>query len=223
MTAPTDRIIEQITRTGLIAKPLTSPWRRTAIWFASSLPFLAVVCLMWPSEAVLLPATHGGSFIVEQAAALLTGVTAAIGAFATTIPAFNRRLLMLPVLPLSVWLVTVGRGCVRDITVGASDLALTAHWSCFVVTAIAGTVPAIVIVLMLRRGAPLTPRLTMVLAALATAGLANVAVRFIHAGDASMVVLVWHLGVGVVAASFAAAGAPGFFSWRTVLEQRAAP
>jgi hypothetical protein len=128
---------------------------------------------------------------------------------------------MLPALPLSVWLVTVGLGCVRDIAVGAPDLALATHWSCFVVTAIAGTAPAVVIVLMLRRGAPLTPRLTMVLAALATAGLANFAARFIHAGDASIVVLAWHLGVGAVAASFAAAGAPGFFSWRAVLEQRA--
>jgi hypothetical protein len=129
---------------------------------------------------------------------------------------------MLPGLPLGVWLVTVGQGCVRDTSAeGSVGVALTAHWACLAVTAIAGTLPAIIIILMLRHGAPLTPRLTLAMAALATAALANFAVRFIHAGDASLVVLVWHLGVAAVAASVAALGGPRLFNWRRVLEQRA--
>ena len=224
MTAPsTDRVIEQLAHMAPAVKPLPSPWRRTAIWLAASLPFVAMICLPSASEPMLLPAIHSGSFMLEQAAALLTAVMEAGAAFAATVPAFNRRVLMLPVLPLGVWLFTVGQGCMRDASaLGAVGPALAAHWACFAVTAIAGTVPATIIVLLLRRGAPLTPRLTMVLAALATAGLANFAVRFIHAGDVSLVVLVWHLGVAAFAAGVAAAGGPRLFNWRTVLEQKAA-
>ena len=61
--------------------------------------------------------------------------------------------------------------------------------------------PAIAMVIMLRRGAPLFPRATLALAGLAVGALAQAGMQLYHIGDISLMVLVWHLGsVAVLAA-----------------------
>jgi hypothetical protein len=57
-----------------------------------------------------------------------------------------------------------------------------------------GIIPAAVILIMLRQAVPLHPRLTLAVAALAVASIANFGLQFAHVGDASIMVLVWHLG-----------------------------
>jgi hypothetical protein len=64
--------------------------------------------------------------------------------------------------------------------------------------AIIGIVPAVAIVAMLRKGAPLRPRLTLALAALAVASIANFGLQFAHVRDTSIMVLAWHLGAAAV-------------------------
>jgi len=48
--------------------------------------------------------------------------------------------------------------------------------------------------MMLRRGAPLTPSWSAALGALAAAGFGNFCVRFVHAEDVSLMLIVWHIG-----------------------------
>jgi hypothetical protein len=67
--------------------------------------------------------------------------------------------------------------------------------------AIIGIVPAAAIIVMLRRAAPLYPRLTLALAALAVASIANFGLQFAHVRDASIMVLVWHMGAAAVLAA----------------------
>jgi hypothetical protein len=66
---------------------------------------------------------------------------------------------------------------------------------------IIGIVPAAAIIIMLRKAAPLHPRLTLALAALAVASIANFGLQFAHVRDASIMVLVWHLGAAAVLAA----------------------
>jgi hypothetical protein len=47
---------------------------------------------------------------------------------------------------------------------------------------------------MLRRGAPLTPKITTALGGLAAAGLGNFGLRLFHPQDSSLMVLVWQMG-----------------------------
>ena len=65
---------------------------------------------------------------------------------------------------------------------------------CIPAIALAGAVPAALIVFMLRRGAPIGPGLSMALGGLAAAGLGSFGLRLFHAEDASLMVLVWQLG-----------------------------
>jgi hypothetical protein len=137
--------------------------------------------------------------MVEEAATLATALTAAYAAFASAVPGFDRRLLLLPLAPLTVWLASIGHGCLQDwIELGTDGLAIRPDWDCLLLATMIGVVPAAAIIAMLRAAPPLRPRATLALAALAVAALANFGLQFAHVHDASIMVLTWHLGGAAV-------------------------
>ena len=162
-----------------------------------------------PAKSIVpLPGAVNFADVAERINAAVVNIDAATRA------GHGRRIVFLPVLALGLWLVTVGQGCVRDLaSQGAAGWFIGAHWPCLVATLVVGAGPVAALVLMLRRGAPLAPRLTAVLGGIAAAGLANFVVRFVHAADASVIVLVWHLGaVGIVIGTATASG-HRLFQW----------
>jgi hypothetical protein len=163
---------------------------------------------------------RGLLFMIEQSAALLTGIAAAIAAFVSVVPGYNRRWITLPILPFAVWLGSLGPGCLQEMNrFGIQHLPLAHNHWCVPFIVLFGSLPATVITVMLRRGAPLTPHLTAVLGGLAAAGLANVCVRIVHPEDVSVMLLFWH--VGSVMALSALAGVTGqyFFSWTSLINK----
>ena len=82
--------------------------------------------------------------------------------------------------------------------------------------ALGGALPALGMALMLRQGAPMTPRVTTALAVLAAAGLANVVACVSHPHATSAVVLIWH-GATVLSLIVLSAWAGHFvFSWERI-------
>jgi hypothetical protein len=215
MTPDTGDLIRRLAAAGAPAPPLQRPWIRTGIWCATSLPTLWLLYLVWPHGDTT--ALLDRRFAVEQVAALATALVAAAAAFTTVIPAHSRAILLGPLVPAAVWMATLGRLCARDWPVDGQLRFVVIHWGCFPATVVVGIVPALVLIVMLRRGAPLTPRLTTGFAALAVAGMANFGVRFVHPFDASFVVLAWHV-VAVFALSAAAASCGDrVFNWRKAI------
>ena len=217
MTDATQQLIERLAANAQPVRPLVRPWTRAAVWCSVSIPYLLLVYLVWPRHAGI---SIDSRFAIEEAAAAVTAVTAAVAAFASVVPGYSRKWLYLPLLPLAVWLGHLGAMCASDVSASGGVPPVASHWFCLPATLIAGLVPAIAIVVMLRRGAPLTPRLTIVLAALAAAGIANFGIRFVHAFDASLVILVWHL-LAVFALSIGAAAlGDRVLSWRHLETRR---
>lgn len=193
----TEQLIQQLAGLTQPVRRLPAPWRRAAIWFAISLPYVGLITVThtMPMPIDLSRALGDWQFLLEQVATLATAGTAVMAAFCSTVPGYDRRMLFLPLLPLTVWLLSLGEGCVRDwLHWGARGLELRPDWSCLPPAALVGIVPMAAIVIMLRRGAPLYPRITLALATLAVAALGNFGLRFYHVGDASIMVLVWHFG-----------------------------
>lgn len=81
---------------------------------------------------------------------------------------------------------------------GATGIPLHTDWPCVVAIVMTGALPAVALVGMLRRGAPLTPRMTLAFAALSAAALANVGACLVRPHDTSITVLLWH-GTTVIA------------------------
>ena len=124
-------------------------------------------------------------------------------------------MLLLPLPPLALWLASVGYGCLQDWAQhGPNGLTIRPDWDCLPSATIIGVVPAIAMVVMLRRGAPLLPRLTLTLGGLAVAAIANFGLQFFHFRDATIMVLVWHLGSVAVLSMLAGALGPRILGWR---------
>jgi hypothetical protein len=163
-----------------------------------------VIALM-PATVNLAGALGEKQFLVEQAATLATAFAAAIAAFCSVVPGYDRKVLLLPLVPLGIWLATLGQGCLQDwLLAGASGLVLRPDWDCLLPASLIGIVPMTIMVAMLRRGAPLLPRVTLSLGVLAVAALGNFGLRLFHLGDASIMVLFWHFG-GIAVVSVVAA------------------
>ena len=205
----TEHLIRRLCENVEPVRPLRHPWLRAVSWTAAgAIYFLFLVLIMSPRDdlgaRVLDP-----WFLTEQGAALLMVLTAAIAAFAVSVPGYRRDLVWLPFASATLWVAIVGMGALRDIRlVAPGDALLQADWRC-VWTVLAGAaVPAGVMGAMLRRGAPLTPHLTTALGGLAAVGLGNLGVCLFHPHSSNLVVLVWHCGtVFVVAALAGLAGA----------------
>jgi hypothetical protein len=214
----TDRLIHRLADDPAPVRRLLSPWRRAAVWLAIAIPYVAIVTLTH-STSMPFDLSHmmaDRRFVIEQAATLLTAIAAVTAAFCSVVPGFDRRILLLPLPPLALWLLSLGGGCINDwIRSGSAGLSLRSDWACLPPAALIGIVPVLAIIIMLRRGAPLYPRVTLALAALAVAALGNFGLRIYHVGDASIVLLVWHFGAVVVLSLAAGWIGRRVLAWKT--------
>jgi hypothetical protein len=202
----TEELIEQLAGEARPVQRLPAPHMRMLGWLLASLPFVALVVLVMSPRPDLAAKLGEARFLIEQGAAFATAVTAAIAAFYLIIPGANRRVALLPAVPFTAWVTTLGLGCIADwLRYGLDGLRITPDLACFPNIALVGALPAVAIVVMLRRGAPLAPHTTMLLGGLAAAALGSFGLRFFHAQDAGIMVLLWQFG-SVIALSLIAGG-----------------
>jgi hypothetical protein len=217
MMRDTEELIRRLAEDIEPVRPLRSPWIRTGVWLVLALPYVALIVLLMSPRGDLPSKMSDVRFVIEQVAALATGITAAMAAFATGVPGHSRRLLVLPLLPLALWLGSLGQGCVQDWSrLGPQGLSLRPDWLCLPAIVLVGSVPALVMAVMLRRGAPLTPHVTMALGGLAAAGLGNFGLRLFHPQDASVMVLFWQVGAVFLVAALAGWGGGYWLNWRGI-------
>jgi len=217
MTDHTDRLIERMMGDLEPVRPLPHPWIRTAAWFALAIPYVTLVVFANSPRADLVSKVTELRFMIEEMAALATGLTAATAAFAVTIPDYNRKIIALPALPVAIWLGSLTQGCLESwVQVGPDSLLLKPDWFCFPAIVLVGAVPAITMAIMLRRGAPLMPCATVALGGLAAAGLGDFGLRLFHSPDASLMVLVWQFGSVVVLTFLAGCTGRYLLNWKSI-------
>jgi len=216
----TDELIERLAQTAEPVSRLRPPPTRTALWFALAIPYVALVVVVMSPRSDLFAKLSDPAYLVEQSAALATGITAGLAAFASIVPGFDRRILLLPILPFAIWFGSLGFGCLRSwIQFGPDGLSLQPDWFCFPAILLVGVVPAIAMALMLRRGVPLTPQVSTALGGLAAAGLGNFGLRLFHPQDASIMVLVWQMGTVFVLTALAGWAGHLLLDWHVLLER----
>ncbi|MCB1500374.1 MAG: DUF1109 domain-containing protein [Bauldia sp.] len=218
-TMDTDALIDRLAEEAAPVHRVRPVWVRVAWWFGLAIPPLVLAVAVHGVAGGAVGMMQDTRLLVEQAATLVTAVSAAAAAFASTVPGVNRRWLWLPVVPLAVWLLAIGKGCIDEwFHVGSEGLVVHADLGCFFPMLLVGAVPAAAMLIMVRRGAPLAPRSTLCLGALAIAAFVAFGLRFFHPGDASIMILVWHVGmVAVVSAAGALAGSR-LFHWPAAIQ-----
>jgi hypothetical protein len=214
----TEKLIQRLTDSAYPVSPLPAPWIRVILWLSVSVPYIVLVVYVMSPRADLMAKAVEARFLIEQGAALATGIAAAIAAVACTIPGYSRKILILPMLSLAVWLGALGQGCLSAwAQFGADGLFVKPDWYCFPAIVLVGSIPAVTMTAMLRRGAPLMPHTAVALGGLAAAGLGNFGLRLFHPQDASVMVLIWQFGTVAILAC--AAGACGHYllNWRSII------
>ena len=214
----TDRLIERLAGKADPVRRLAVPWVRTSVWFAIAAPYVALIVVMMTPRGDLSAKLSDFRYLLEQAAALSTGIAAAAAAFASIIPGYDRRIALLPLAPLSVWLASLGEGCVQGwMRDGVGGLSFTSDFVCIPAIALVGTLPALAMAVMLRKGAPLRPRVSAALGGLAAAGLGNFGLRLVHHQDASLMVLVWQMGTVFLLTMLSGSAGRLFLDWRPLV------
>lgn len=197
----TDELIDRLGRDATIVTPLRAPGRRAALWLLWGGFYLALFALMKfgimsTGELAVTPL-----YLVQQGAALFTAITAAHAALASVIPGAQSRVWGPPLAGAAVWIASLLWGVALDVRVlGTFGALRESDWPCVASMVIGGVVLGGPLMWMLRRGAPLTPRTTGLLAGLGALSLANVEACLTRPHAFAMTILLWH---GMTAAFFA--------------------
>ncbi len=191
----TEQLIAILSRDLAPVRPIAPVGRRVLLWLALSLPAAALVTWhagLRPDLAARLIEPH---FLLTEAAALLTALTGAYAALCAGLPDQPRWKLWLPLAPFALWLATLGQQCWDSfLRLGPAGLTLTTDTMCLPAIAEGGLVPAIVIVILLRRGGWFRASHACLCGGLAAAALGTAALNLYHIEDAAIMVIVWQLG-----------------------------
>ena len=210
----TDDLIDRLGRNVTVASPLPAPGIRTAIWMVWAVLWLVVTAVMMLAIMSSAVVTLTPLYLVQQGAALATGIMAARAALASVIPGSNNRVWVLPAIGAAVWGASLMWASVRDLqTSGTLGVASQNDWPCVVSMALGGLVVGAPLVWMLRRGAPLTPGLTAFLAALAALSLTNIEACLTRPHAFAATVLVWHGGTVAASAVLCALTGTRWLRW----------
>lgn len=190
----TNDLIHQLAQDGAPVRPLAPVYLRAGVWVLAAAGYAAAMVWAIGPRPDLADRLNDMRFVNEQAGALLAAIAAALTALALTVPGRSRLWPFLPVPPVLFWLGTLGHNFADDLREAAPPPPLIPDLQCFFLIALIGSLPVVLLVAMLRQGAPLAPRLTMAMATLAAGALGNFALRFFHMQDSALMILVWQVG-----------------------------
>jgi hypothetical protein len=124
---------------------------------------------------------------------IATATVASVAAFASVVPASDRRVLGVPLVPGMLALATLVWSCVVDVQMqGTLGIGRETDWPCVASISFGGMLLWALGVAMLRRGAPMTPRVSSLLAGVAAFSVANIEACLTRGHTFTITVLLWH-------------------------------
>ena len=197
----TDELIDSLAQEFVPAPPLAAPWTRAAGWLLGTLVYLSALALMMASPAELAMNVRNWPSVIYQVGAILTAMTAAGAAFTSTVPGDSGRTVRFTACLALIWFGSFAVGALLETTRASVSLATPAEWGCVAMIVLGAGFPGLVLVRMLRQGAPLTPARTVGMGALASVLLASVTACLAHPHPSDAVTFVWH-GTTILAVVF---------------------
>lgn len=213
MIATTD-LIESLVASAQPVRRLRPPLVRAAGWLLFAALILALLAVSRGVRPDLEFRLEQPVFVLGVAAALATGVLAAIAAFLVSLPDRSRGWLLLPAPALVVWVATIGYGCLTAwVSIGPEGVSLGETARCFATLVLVGAPLSLALLIMLRHAALLAPTPVALAASLALAAMTAAALSLFHDLDATALTLLWNLGPAAVFIAFGGAFGRGLFSW----------
>jgi hypothetical protein len=209
----TPDLIESLVARSEPVRRLRAPLVRAAAWLLFAGSILALMTAIKGVRQDCGLSLQQPGLAIEIAAALATGILAAVAAFIISLPDRSRRWLWLPVPALLVWMGSIGLGCLSAWVELPPGMDLGEESGCIAALVMTGVPLALTLLIALRHAAPLNPTPVAIAGGLAVAGITAAALPLFHNHDASVLVLIWNLGIAAVLTTAAGAFGRTMFSW----------
>ena len=210
----TPQFIDALVANATPVRRLRPPLLRALLWLLLALVIIALLAVTHGVRANLLDQLARPTFAVGIAGALATGVLAAIAAFMTSLPDRPRLWALLPVPALLVWMSTIGYDCLTDwVSMGPEGARMGEAIRCFATLLLTSVPLSIVMAVMLRNAAIVTAPSAILCGSIAIAAITSTVLALLHDLDATIMVLIWTLGVAALISSLGAAFGRNLLLW----------
>jgi len=195
----TTDLIEALVADARPVRRLRLPMRRATLWLLLPALIFGLLVVGHGVRPDLAERVGQLDFVVGTAASMLTGTLAAIASFMLNVPDRSRSWALLPVPALLIWLATLGHGClVNWVDLGPDGVQLGETARCFGTVLMTSLPLALAMFAMLRRGSLLSANTMALTGSLAVAAMSATAMSIFHSLDATVMILVWNLGVAAL-------------------------
>jgi hypothetical protein len=195
MTRTSD-LIDVLVADATPVRRLQPPVARAACWLLFAAAVMLFVGIAHGVRADLAVKLHQPLFATGVAAAVATGILAATAAFVASVPGRSRLWLLLPAPAFLTWVTTIGYGCLTNwVTIGPEGMSVGETARCFATLVLVGTPLWLAMLIMLRHVARLSPGPVTMAGSLAVAAITAVALSILHPLAATVMILLWNLGV----------------------------
>lgn len=202
----TSELIDALVDSATPVRRLASPLRRTCVWLALAALLLALLCLIHGVRPDLSMRLEQPVFVVGMLGALATTVLAALASFKLNLPESRRWWLLLPLPALAIWVSTIGYGCLTDwVSMSPDGIRIGEAARCFATLVMTSAPLSVAMLIMLRYAAPLRPTVVSAVGGLAVAAMTSFALSLLHSLDATIMILIWNLGMAALIAGMASA------------------
>jgi hypothetical protein len=190
-----DALVERATPVVRLRAPLV----RACRWLCFAAVVLVLLAAVHGVRTDLMEHLRQPVFLASLAAALATGMLAAISAFMISIPDRSQWWVLVPAPALAVWLATVGYGCLTDwVSMDPEGVRMGEAVRCFATLLLTSAPLSLAMLVMLRYAVLLRTRAVAALGALAVAAMTSFALALDHDLDATVMILVWNLGTAAL-------------------------
>jgi hypothetical protein len=194
----TDELIKHLVADVVPVRPLRPPLLRAAGWLCLAAVIVAAFVQFHGLRPDLAAQLARPVMALEWAAAVLTGVLAAVATFVIGLPGRSRRWMLLPVPGLALWLGALCVGCLAGWFAGdMAALTLSASWSCLQAIVTTSLPLGLTLLVCVRYAGLVRPGATALLGGLAVASLGSAGLSLFHHVDTALMILVWH-GAAIV-------------------------
>ena len=195
----TPKLIDMLAANARPVRRLQPPLVRTGLWLLLA---AAVFVLLAVGHGVRPDFTQRAEqpvFLIGIVASLVTGILAAIASFLISLPDRSRVWIVLPVPTLLIWVSTVSYGCLTNwVSIGPDGMRAGETARCFTTLMLTSLPLSLALYLMLRHAALLRPTAVTITGSLAVAAMTATALSLFHDLDATVMVLVWNLGIAAI-------------------------
>lgn len=198
----TEDLIIELARKGTAVSRVRPPWQRFAVWSAVAAAAVAATVVIRGARADLGQVSGEGTFLAVAVLTLATALFAAVAALLSSVPGARGTGAAgaASLVALGGWAMLIGLPFIDTGEPFDHLVREPRSLACLAKVSLIGAVPTGWLLVLTRRAAPLQPRLTAGLAALAGLAAGAVGAQLLCPIDTAAHLLTWHLAPVVVLA-----------------------